>query len=402
MASSSGGSSGPGRAGDAGPVRQSMERLIAAEQESQDVLDEFTSDILRSMREIEANVRSVSDRRGPLSREIAGVADDIEQVAATTEDRVQAAPQETAQAYATEVHALVDLLGQTFHQQDALPPLDLNGLHPGSMANAFPVGYARDYVSTVAGELHEGAVTAKNAADAYPLFDAAAAGSSYASVVDACTRHRTQVERLLKEEKCHAIEIHGPHVTDAELEFRAGWTRPPDRGRTDHEENLLAHRWKLEPDNGMVRSKHGLGHEATRFTVPEALARPLEAVLDVLEQHPNGFEGYLDQHFASGVAGIFVRATDAGLGTGDTFGYRGAGTGTDAAAADWKKMRRGAMLADVDHLDPVRTLPFDPMNEGNDPGVCIVFVRKSGSWSMVTAYPASTPQKTDVSLEDLP
>ncbi len=251
-------------------------------------------------------------------------------------------------------------------------------------------------VATVLGDLSRGRAVSKADAAAHPgalQVDVDAARSL--SVAAVAPEHRDLVREWLSHPDCHAVEIHGPQVSDRDLELRAGWTRPPDHGTEG------ADTWRVRPEDQKVVSKHSAGTEATRFNSPEAFARPLDVLLAAATQHPGGVDKIFADHSFGGRVAIFIPADRAGLAEGDAFGYRGAGIGTAEAATDWVKMRGMAMKKDGECLPPVRTLPYDPTSHGPDAGVRLVFARGDDGWTMITYYAAGSPGHDNKRLEDI-
>ncbi|SDU20415.1 hypothetical protein [Jiangella alkaliphila] len=372
-------------------LRQAVEGLLRARADAERGLDEVAARVAT------AAVRPAETARAgrhPLARR---VADEAAAVGARLPDELAAVATATRMAIATEVHALLDLLAVGHHQLPPLPPLDAGPLAgPGDRAflAAFSEGFARSYVATVLGDLARGRAVSKADAAAHPgalQVDVDAARSLIVAAV--APEHRELVREWLSHPNCHAVEIHGPQVSDRDLELRAGWTRPPDHG-TDS-----ADKWRVRPD-GRVVSEHAAGIEASRFSSPEAFARPLGVFLDAAARHPGGLDGLLDQHFPAGIAPIFIDAERARLAPGDVTGVRGAGTGTVPAAKDWRKLRNSAMKKDGECLPPVHTVPYDPFQDGSDAGVRLIF-KKRGTWSMTTYYPTGEPAHDNVRLEEL-
>ncbi|MBB5787655.1 hypothetical protein [Jiangella mangrovi] len=376
-----------------GGVRRAVESLLHAHH-----------DALRSLGGAADAARDRVTRVAEVARQadhpaVRSVGDDVAAVAPGVERAMADLTAATGTVLAREVHALLDLLAVSHHGLDPLPALDLEPLaEPAdsrAFVAAFPAGFARSYVATVLADLPGGATTSKAEAAAHPGADQAAIDAARERILAVVApEHRARVRAWLEHPDCHAVEIHGPQVGDRELELRAGWTRPPDHG-TDG-----ADKWRVREDDQKVVSEHSVGIEASRFTSPEAFARPLGVLLDAASRHPDGLDGFLDQHFPAGIAPIFIDADRAGLAPGDATGFRGAGTGTPQAAKDWKKLRNSAMKKDGECLPPVHTVPYDPIQEGSDSGARLIF-KKRGTWSMTTYYPTGEPAYDNVRLEEL-
>lgn len=249
-------------------------------------------------------------------------------------------------------------------------------------------------MATVLGDLSAGRATSKADAAAHPGADQAAIDAARERIIAVVApEHRQRVREWLSHPDCHAVEIHGPQVSDRELELRAGWTRPPDHG-TDG-----ADKWRVRDHDHKVVSKHRAGAEATRFASPQAFAHPLDVLLTHADQYPGGLDAFLDDHSDDGAVAFHLSATSAGLGAGDTFGHRGAGTGTPEAAKDWVQVRADAMRKADECTPPVRTLAFDPIDDGPDPGIRLVFRERPEGWGLTTYYPSAVPAPDNVRLE---
>ncbi|TDE00318.1 hypothetical protein [Jiangella asiatica] len=377
-------------AGGAGGIRRAVEELLRVEAEVSRLVDGAARDAGRQGARVADVLRQA--RHPP----VRNTADEVAGLSATLPGAIEPIAQTSSAALATEVHALLGLLAVDHHHLDPLPPLNTGAPRTsGGMAGAFPEGFARDYVQTVLDDLRRGRATTKDQAGAHPDADQALVDAARGAIVAAVSpQHRRQVDDWLSHPDCHAVELHGPQVSDRELELRAGWTRPPDRGIGN------ADPWRLR-DDGKVVSKHRAGTEATRFTSAEAFARPLEMFLDIADRHPGGLEHLLDENFPAGIAPVFIDAASAGVRPDDLTGFRGTGTGTAAAAKDWRKMRTAAMKKEGECLPPVRTVAYDPTVEGSVPGVRLIFTRNAEGWVMTTYYPAGEPSYDNVRLEEL-
>lgn len=371
-------------------VRQAVESLLRAHLDAERGLDELTSRVAKTAMRPAETARA---GRHPLARR---AADDAAALGAAVPGELAALSTATRTAIATEVHALLDLLAAD-HELPPLPPLDARPLSaPGDPAflAAFSDGFARSYVATVLRELSSGHSTSKAEAAAHPGAQQSAIDAARDQIVAAVApEHRELVRKWLFHPDCHAVEIHGPQVGDRELELRAGWTRPPDHG-TDG-----ADKWRVR-DDGKVMSKHSAGAEASRFNTPESFARPLDVLVAHGEQYPGGLDQLFADHADDGAVAFFLPAATTGLRPGDTFGYRGAGTATAEAASDWVRVRADAMGKDGECAQPVRTLTYDPVSDGADPGVRMVFRERANGWAMTTYYPSTAPGPDNVRLEN--
>lgn len=369
-----------------GNLRRTVEDLLRLHAEVPRLTDAAGPEVAAPITALAETLRGTGGKH----RAVTALADDIAALAAGTADDLAPVVPASQAALRTAAHSVLGLLAVGHHQLDPLPPLGPVG---DDLADAFPEGFARDYVRTVLDDLPRGRATTKDEAKSQPGTDQAAIITSREAVIAAVApKYREQVRAWLEHPDCHAVELHGPHVTDRELELRVGWTRPPNHGTPG------ADRWRVR-DDGKVVSKHSAGVEATRFTSPEAFARPLEAFLAVAERHPGGPERLLTDNSDDGVTALYLPAASAGLSIDDAVGYRGAGIGTPWAASDWIKMRAGAMRKDDECQPPVGVLPYGVVSESPDPGVRLIFREHADGWVLTTYYPAGEPAADNTRLE---
>ncbi|WP_053204585.1 hypothetical protein [Jiangella muralis] len=379
--------SGPGQS----VLRQAVESLLRACADAERDLHEVSARVAQSARRPSETARAA---RHPLARR---AADDVAGHAAAVPAELTALATATRMAIATEVHALLDLLAVGHHHLDPLPPLDTARLRVAgdpAFLSAFSDGFARSYVATVLGDQSRGRATSKAAAAAHPHTEQADIDAARDRIVAAVApEHRDLVRTWLSHPDCHAVQVHGPQVGDRDLELRAGWTRPPDHG-TDGADS-----WRVR-DDGKVVSRHRAGTEASRFTSPESFARPLDAFLTHADRYPGGLGGLFADHADDGAVAFFLPADTAGLRPADASGFRGTGTDTDESARDWVRVRADAMRREGECAPPVRTLAFDPLVDGTDPGVRLVFRERPNGWTLTTYYPTSAPGPDNVRLEN--
>jgi hypothetical protein len=387
-----GGVSGSGGSGGQSVLRHAVESLLRAHADVERALDGASGAATDRV----ARVAEIARQAGhPVAR---SAADDVAAMVPVVDRALAELTAATGTVLTQQVHTLLDLLAVNHHGLPSLPALDVAPISVpgGPLIDAFPEGFARSYVATVLGDLSSGRATSKGEAAGHPGAQQADIDVARDRIVDAVApEHRVQVREWLSHPDCHAVEIHGPQVGDRELELRAGWTRPPDHGTEG------ADKWRVRQEDQKVVSKHSTGPEATRFNSPEAFARPLDALLSAASHHPGGIDQLLTDHAFGGRVAIYVTVGQAGLSEGDTFGYRGAGTGTAEAATDWTKMRGMAMKKDGECMPPVRTLAYDPTSHGRDPGVRLVFAEGDDGWTMITQYPAGSPRHDNKRLEDI-
>lgn len=288
--------------------------------------------------------------------------------------------------YVAEIHALLALLAP-WHGLAPLPPL------PPSPAGAtlsehFPAGFARTYVadlltgvdgSTSLGREPAAATTPPSADDLAKAL--AATRRAFAA------EYADEGMRLIENAICHAVQRHGAHRSDGAHLARLIWLKDPSG----------EYGWQVLP-TGAVATAHRCGPVAGGFTSPEALVKPIEAVLERAHAR-GGLDAFLTR--AAGDAtriGIHVSADQAGLMPGDAAGYRGAGIGTKETRTDWSAAR----LYGLDQgRETVFAQAFDPIARGADPGATLAFKKAGGTWHLVTCFPVDVPGPTNERLEDL-
>ncbi|WP_053203430.1 hypothetical protein [Jiangella muralis] len=285
-----------------------------------------------------------------------------------------------ARVFADEAGALVALL-------TGVPgpvTLAVLGSGPDAVVASFPAGpgrdYVRDLVADAAVDERQPSEVAERVptVNAIPLSVAAGLRSAFDESV------REDILAMVCHPRGHAVQLHGPDVPDEALMARVSWKKDP-MGRSDAKNS-----WLRDAD-GRVRTKHGLGHVAGKFTTVKSLAKPVNALLAHCGGTLAGLHAYLEEQASMGRARIFVPADVAGLEPGDTTGFRGAGTSTPEMARHWKDARKDTMKAGGGPMPIVRT---DQIAEGEDAGAAMILDRAdSGAWLMVTCYPTGVPDE---------
>jgi hypothetical protein len=294
-----------------------------------------------------------------------------------------------AAVLADECRSLVELLTGV---AGSVAPVGL-GSGPDAIVAAFPAGDGRAYVADLVADAAVDERQPSEAAERAPAVNAiplsVAAGLRAAFDVSV----REDVPAMVCHPRGHAVQLHGPDVSDEALMARVSWKKDP-MGRTDTKNS-----WHRDPDDGTVHSKHGIGHVAGRFTTVEALAKPLQALLAHTGGTLEGLGDYLDRYGPAGIARIFVAAADAELVPGDTTGFRGAGTSTKPMARHWTQARRDAMENGGGPLPIVRT---DQIADNDKPGAAMIFRRIDGEWMLVTCFPESAKKDDFTRMGDAP
>lgn len=185
---------------------------------------------------------------------------------------------------------------------------------------------------------------------------------------------------LLFAHLCHVVQRHGHHLRLAHQLARAQWLLDPAR----------VDRWQLNPD-GSVRSErwdggpHRVGTASGHYTTPEAVAKPLIALLNAAGRTQAELDAYLDGK-AEGKTSVsfFLRTSDTGITSDDVFTVRAPGTDTKYGEKMWKRARSGAMAGDGD-APAVRE--YDLVTRGKKPGSLIIFIRRPNQpWRLLTSY----------------
>ncbi len=294
-----------------------------------------------------------------------------------------------AAVLADECRALVQLLTGV---AGSVAPVGL-GSGPDAIVEAFPAGdgraYVADLVADAAVDERQPSEAAERApaVNAIPLSVAAGLRAAFDESV------REDILAMVCHPRGHAVQLHGPDVSDEALMARVSWKKDP-MGRTDTKNS-----WRRDPDDGTVHSKHGIGHVAGKFTTVEALAKPLQALLAHTGGTLDGLHDYLDRHSTIAGTRIFVAAEDAGLAPGDTTGFRGAGTSTPDMTDHWFRARRDAMASGGGPMPIVRT---DQVADNDNPGAAMIFRKIDGKWMLVTCFPDGAKKDDFIGMGDAP
>lgn len=317
--------------------------------------------------------------------DVPALAQDIDGIGRLLDGDVAGRLAEARQPLITEIHALLALLAP-LHGLAPLPPLSPTPPATG-LGEHFPAGFARAYVSDLLTGVSNSTTLGRDQADATEqppdvlddALDATRRGFS--------KEHAEEGMRLLEDATCHAIQRHGAHISNRAQLARLIWLKDPSG---EYSWQILA--------SGSVDTNHRCGPISGGFTSPEALARPIEALL-ARASSAGGVNAFLTR--AAGEAtriAIHVSAEQAGLRPGDAAGYRGAGIGTKETRMDWSAAR-------LYGLDQGRTTVFaqayDPLGQGEDPGATLAFKKIGDEWHLITCFPVDEQGSTNKRLEDL-
>lgn len=368
---------------DRGELRAAIEGLLRVCVE----LERHADDMQRTSRE---QVRRVAHGRvGLRAPGVSGLDREIVDIGALMSVDVSKAVLEARASYVTEVHQLLGLLAP-LHGVSTLPALNPPATTADGWVAEFPAGFARDYVADVVSVVERSVVLHIEATQHVPtVSETDAEGAKDAAGARFSDTHRDKGVDLLVDPACHAVERHGPQIPDEAHLVRLIWLKDPSG----------ADAWQVT-GGGTVLTGHRCGISACGFSSPEAIAKPIEAFLRTAHAKAGGVDEFLTANTKkkAKVIGIHVSAELAGLSAGDASGYRGAGTMTRETRRDWLAARE---LGIAEGRDTVFGVPFDPIAEGSDPGVTLVFRRSGTRWSLVTCYPVDKQGMTNLRLEEL-
>lgn len=359
-----------------GSIRYTVHHLLVA---WSDYDHRCAEAVAEARREADALTRMIGTVPGgdSLSAEITGIL-------TTGMTQAETELRRAGESYGTEARALLGLLTRDPGLTSAPFALPAPGSGLSGIVATFPTGESRRYVEHVLTDhTDSGTIATENAQDAPANGPSAPAAQVTLFADQFPSEHREAITRMQTHPRSHALQAHGPDVTDDALKARLTWRKDP-AGRTNN-----AHRWTLN-DDGTVTTNHVVGPSASKFTTMEAMAKPLQALLAATGNTMAGLDAYLAGEAVGRTARIFVPAAECGLEPGDTTAYRGAGTQTKKMAGDWTAARDFAMVSGA---DPMPIVPTDPVTEGADPGAAMHFRKSGDDWIMTTCYPAPTPDE---------
>ncbi|PSL08477.1 hypothetical protein CLV30_101449 [Haloactinopolyspora alba] len=342
----------------------------------------------RARGEVDAVVRELAGLQPP---ELRGLADEIAGIGARLGTDVTDATTEGRRAYLDEVHHLLTLLAPHHGVDGTLPPLaETTTLirDADAFAAQFPPGFARRYVRDLITSVDRSVtLTIDDAGRVQPVptDDVDAATTSIADTFDGPCR--AQGAALLTSETSHAIEQHGPQIPDEAHLARLVWLKDPTGQDA----------WQVSADN-RVTTAHWAGTSTGGFTSPEALAKPINAILTAASTRAQNLDQFLDANAEDTRLAIHVPADQADLSPDDATGYRGSGTGHPETQRDWIAARKYAMK---NGGPAVHGVPDDPLRSGSDPGAMVVFKHSSDGWRLVTCFPVDAQRTQTKRLEEL-
>lgn len=197
-------------------------------------------------------------------------------------------------------------------------------------------------------------------------------------------RYRDRARDLLYAEGTHAVEYHGPHLTEEHLTARCIWARPTDHGA--HPDDS----WGMKANGEVwVKSHRTPASYSGRFTSPEAFATALASFFKKADSFQGGMPGLLAYNAVRGRATVHISMRDGGLGPGDTERYRPAGVRNSQSAQDWLHARKDAMEPDSTSGPSVPVKRDDPAVTSSGRGGQIKFVFDEvddRQWQLITMF----------------
>ncbi|MBB5789910.1 hypothetical protein [Jiangella mangrovi] len=187
--------------------------------------------------------------------------------------------------------------------------------------------------------------------------------------------------KLLFGHSAHAVQRHGHHLRREQQIARTQWQLDPagvDGWRLNSDGS--AESWRGHGDG-----PHGVGATSGHYASPEAVAKPLAALLGAAGRTQAELDAHLNRLTGGKtIARVFLRPSDAGISSDDVVMVRGPGTDTEDGDALWKSTRDGSM-AGLGAPPAVRD--YDMVTRGKRPGSLMILVRRPNqSWRLVTSY----------------
>lgn len=187
-------------------------------------------------------------------------------------------------------------------------------------------------------------------------------------------------KKLLFGQSSHAVERHGHHLRREQMIARLQWLLDP--AKVDG--------WRLNADGSAESWRtngqpHSVGTVAGYYTSPEAVAKPLVALLGAAGRTQADLDRFLDAAAQGDTAvTIFLATSDTGITPEDVFTSCAPGTDTAAGTRMWRSARRGSMAG---HGDAPATRDYDMVTNGSRPG-SVIFLYKGPDdhWRLVTSY----------------
>lgn len=387
--------------------------MTRAPHEEVDTLDEKTGrgelrsaieGLLRNCAELDQQSaesgREARDAAHDVARELAGLklpgfeglADEIVGMGAKMEADLVTNLAEARRPYLEEVHQLLALLAPHHGVAETLPPLRVTGgaiRDADTFAEQFPAGFARRYVLDLVTSVEHSFTRTVDEAGRIQVVTSEHVANATAEAGSALDEaHREEGTKLLEDGISHTVELHGPQIPDEAQLARLIWLKDPTG----------EYSWNVTPQ-GAVATDHWAGTTTGGFTSPEALAKPIDAVLAKAKPE-GGIDQFLNKNTKDKTkkVGIYVTAEEVDLRPGDASGYQAAGAGTQETSSDWKKARE---LGIENGRNTVHAAPYNPIETGKDPGALVVFKRANTGWKLVTCFPTGEQAEGSKRLEDL-
>jgi hypothetical protein len=351
---------------DGDGVRHAAESLRAAREALPDLAEQFDGNVRKRVDETSGAVEHAASAAAAgsaagLRQELLGTAHEIRLVGT----RMTAARED---AFAEVAHVLGEYADAI---ETLLRPADGDGGEPPVLSITPPPAPAESIVTTA----HDTASVQQH------LPDEIAQKRAINQVV---ARFPPKLQELAKNllfgKSSHAVERHGHHLSPAQMIARLQWLLDP-AGQDSWQLNAdgSAESWRK---NGQP---HSVGTAAGYYTSPEAVAKPLVALLSAAGRTQAHLDRFLDDKAQGDTAlTIFLATSATSITPGDVFTSRPPGTDTAAGTRMWRSARRGSMAG---HGDAPATRDYDMVTNGSRPG-SVIFLHKGPDdhWRLVTSY----------------
>lgn len=193
---------------------------------------------------------------------------------------------------------------------------------------------------------------------------------------------------LLTNRSSHAVQRHGHHLTPEHQLARLQWLLDP----------AFIDQWQANDDGSITSQRrngrpHAVDAVAGNYTSPEAVAKPLVAILTAAGRTQQALDTYLDRLADGGtLVRLFLPPDTTGIATNDVFMARGVGSDTNAGQKVWKTTREGALAG---YGDPPAARSHDAVTQGVRPGSLVIFAKgATTNWRLITSFFTDDPDDT--------
>lgn len=194
---------------------------------------------------------------------------------------------------------------------------------------------------------------------------------------------------LLTNRSSHAVQRHGHHLTPEHQLARLQWLLDP----------AFIDQWQANDDGSITSQRrngrpHAVDAVAGNYTSPDAVAKPLVAILTAAGRTQQALDTYLDR-VARGrtLVRLFLHPDVTEITTDDVYTARGVGAGTDSGKELWMDTRDSAVAG---HGAPPVAKDHDVVTHGVRPGSLVIFAKgNTAHWRLITSYFTENPPRMD-------